>query len=89
MRTARFQCIIVLMRHAKDPTPLICSGSWEGTIVEQQSGANGFGYDPLFFVPTHGCTSAELSPEVKNRLSHRGQALRDLAEKFPSFLNHM
>lgn len=89
LRTARFQCVIVLMRHAKDPTPLICSGSWEGTIVEQQSGANGFGYDPLFFVPTHGCTSAELSPEIKNSLSHRGQALRELAERFPTFLNHM
>ncbi len=89
LRTARFQCVIVLMRHAKDPTPLICSGAWEGTIVEQQSGANGFGYDPLFFVPTHGCTSAELSPEIKNSLSHRGQALRDLAKRFPDFLSHM
>jgi XTP/dITP diphosphohydrolase len=88
-RTARFQCVIVLMRHAKDPTPLICSGTWEGTIVEQETGANGFGYDPLFFVPTHGCTSAELSPEIKNDLSHRGQALRELAKKFPAFLNHM
>ncbi|MDW3095781.1 MAG: RdgB/HAM1 family non-canonical purine NTP pyrophosphatase [Gammaproteobacteria bacterium] len=89
LRTARFQCVIVLMRHAKDPTPLICSGSWEGTIIEKQSGVNGFGYDPLFFVPTHGCTSAELSPEIKNSLSHRGQALRHLAKKFPAFLNHM
>ncbi len=88
-RTARFQCVIVLMRHAKDPTPLICSGSWEGIIVEQQTGANGFGYDPLFFVPTHGCTSAELSPDIKNGLSHRGQALRELAQKFPAFLNSM
>ncbi len=88
-RTARFQCVIVLMRHAKDPTPLICSGTWEGIIVEQETGANGFGYDPLFFVPTLGCTSAELSPEIKNSLSHRGQALRELAEKFPAFLNRM
>jgi XTP/dITP diphosphohydrolase len=88
-RTARFQCVIVLMRHAKDPTPLICSGSWEGIIVEQQTGANGFGYDPLFFVPTHDCTSAELSPDIKNGLSHRGQALRELAQKFPAFLNPM
>ena len=85
-RRARFQCVIVLMRHANDPTPLICSGSWEGFIVEQQQGANGFGYDPLFYVPTHQCTSAELSPEVKNQISHRAQALRLLAEKFPSFL---
>jgi XTP/dITP diphosphohydrolase len=88
-RSARFQCVIVLMRHAKDPTPLICSGTWEGMIVEQQTGANGFGYDPLFFVPTHGCTSAQLSPDIKNSLSHRGQALRELAQKFPSYLNQM
>ncbi len=87
-RSARFQCVIVLMRHATDPTPLICTGTWEGYIVEKQSGVNGFGYDPLFFVPTHDCTSAELSPEVKNQLSHRGQALRELAEKFPTFLSH-
>jgi len=87
-RSARFQCVIVLMRHANDPTPLICTGTWEGYIVEKQSGVNGFGYDPLFFVPTHNCTSAELSPEVKNQLSHRGQALRELAEKFPAFLSH-
>lgn len=87
-RSARFQCVIVLMRHANDPTPLICTGTWEGKIVEQQTGANGFGYDPLFFVPTHHCTSAELSPEVKNTLSHRGQALRELANKFPTFLSN-
>lgn len=88
-RSARFQCVIVLMRHAKDPTPLICSGTWEGVIVEQETGANGFGYDPLFFVPTHGCTSAALSPEVKNSISHRGQALQKLAQRFPTFLSHM
>lgn len=88
LRTARFQCVIVLMRHALDPTPLICTGTWEGFIVEQETGANGFGYDPLFNVPTHGCTSAELSPQVKNELSHRGQALRDLATKFSRFLDH-
>jgi XTP/dITP diphosphohydrolase len=87
-RSARFQCVIVLMRHAKDPTPLICSGTWDGVIVEQKTGINGFGYDPLFFVPTHNCTSAELSPEVKNLLSHRGQALRELAQKFPAFLDY-
>ena len=88
-RTARFQCVIVLMRHSKDPTPLICSGTWEGMIVEHETGTNGFGYDPLFFVPTHACTSAELSPEIKNSLSHRGHALRELANKFPAFLSAM
>jgi len=79
-RTARFQCLLVLMEHDKDPTPLICQGSWEGRILHQQQGDGGFGYDPVFYVPTHDCASAELRPEVKNQLSHRGQALRKLAE---------
>jgi XTP/dITP diphosphohydrolase len=78
LRTARFQCVIVFMRHAQDPTPLICQGSWEGRILSEESGVNGFGYDPLFFVPSHNCTSAELSKEIKNELSHRGKALREL-----------
>ncbi|MBK1716214.1 RdgB/HAM1 family non-canonical purine NTP pyrophosphatase [Thiocystis violacea] len=79
-RTARFQCLLVYLRHAEDPTPLICRGTWEGRILFEPHGANGFGYDPIFFVPTHGCSSAELDPETKNRLSHRGQALRRLQE---------
>jgi XTP/dITP diphosphohydrolase len=78
-RTARFQCVLVFMRHARDPMPQIFSGTWEGRILFETHGKNGFGYDPLFFVPTHGCASAELPPEVKNVLSHRGQALRALA----------
>ena len=77
-RTARFQCVIVFLRHEKDPMPLICQGSWKGRITFKESGENGFGYDSLFYVPTHQCTSAELQPEVKNSLSHRGQALRQL-----------
>jgi XTP/dITP diphosphohydrolase len=77
-RTARFQCLIVYMRHGRDPTPLICQGTWEGRILIAPRGEGGFGYDPVFHVPTHGCSSAELPPEVKNRLSHRGQALRRL-----------
>lgn len=77
-RTARFQCLMVYMRHANDPTPLICQGTWEGRILFEPRGTQGFGYDPVFFVPTHNCTSAELPPEVKNVLSHRGQALRKL-----------
>ena len=77
-RTARFQCVIVYMRHASDPMPLICQGTWEGSILREEKGDNGFGYDPLFFVPTHKCASAELAPEIKNSLSHRGQALRKL-----------
>ena len=75
-RTARFQCLMVYLRHEFDPTPIICQGTWEGRILLETRGANGFGYDPIFFVPTHNCSSAELPPEVKNILSHRGQALR-------------
>ena len=77
-RTARFQCLMVYLRHAHDPTPLICQGAWEGRILFAPRGGNGFGYDPVFYVPTHDCSSAELPPEVKNTLSHRGQALRKL-----------
>lgn len=80
-RTARYRAVIVYMKHAKDPSPMICEGSWEGRIVLQPQGEGGFGYDPYFFVPTHGCTSAELSAEQKNRLSHRGQALRKLVDR--------
>lgn len=81
-RTARFQCAIVYMEHEKDPMPVIAQANWEGFIVEQPSGKNGFGYDPLFWVPSHDCTSAELSAEIKNSLSHRGQALRKFVEIF-------
>lgn len=77
-RTARFYCCIVYLRHAEDQLPIIAEASWEGRILFEASGANGFGYDPLFYVPTHGCSSAELPPEEKNRISHRGQALRKL-----------
>jgi XTP/dITP diphosphohydrolase len=77
-RTARFQCVLVYLRHADDPTPIICQGTWEGRILHAEQGVNGFGYDPLFLVPEHGCSSAELTPEQKNVLSHRGQALRKL-----------
>ncbi len=77
-RTARFQCVIVYMKHAKDPMPVICQGTWEGVILHELSGSNGFGYDPLFYVPTHHCASAELDAEEKNRISHRAQALQQL-----------
>jgi XTP/dITP diphosphohydrolase len=77
-RTARFQCLMVYLRHAHDPVPLICQGTWEGRILFAPRGDNGFGYDPVFYVPTHDCSSAELPPELKNALSHRGQALRKL-----------
>ncbi len=77
-RSARFQCLMVYMQHADDPTPLICQGTWEGSILFEPKGDNGFGYDPVFHVPTHHCSSAELPAGTKNSLSHRGQALRKL-----------
>ncbi len=77
-RGARFQCVMVYLRHAEDPTPIICQGTWEGMILPQLQGDNGFGYDPLFLVSEQGCSSAELPPELKNRLSHRGQALQKM-----------
>jgi XTP/dITP diphosphohydrolase len=77
-RTARFQCVIAYMRHAKDPMPLICQGTWEGRILFKEEGENGFGYDPLFYVPSHSCASAKLDATTKNAISHRGQALTQL-----------
>ena len=79
-RTARFQCVITYMRHAKDPMPLICRGTWEGRILFSEEGENGFGYDPLFYVPSQGCASAKLDAATKNAISHRGQALKQLLE---------
>ena len=78
---ARYQCVIVFMQHGTDATPMIAHGTWHGYLVTEPRGSNGFGYDPIFFVPTHGCTSAELEPAEKNRISHRGQAMQDLLLK--------
>ncbi|MEQ1484160.1 RdgB/HAM1 family non-canonical purine NTP pyrophosphatase [Methyloglobulus sp.] len=78
-RTARFICVLVLIEHANDPVPIIAQGIWEGRILFNTTGANGFGYDPVFWVPGHDCSSAELSADLKNSLSHRGQALRQLS----------
>lgn len=77
-RTARFHCVLVLMRHENDPTPLVCHGTWEGRILTEAHGSNGFGYDPIFFVPEGNCASAQLEPARKKQLSHRGQALKKL-----------
>ena len=79
-RKARFHCVLVYMRHAEDPTPLVCHGSWEGQITHKAAGAGGFGYDPIFFVPTEGKTAAELTRDEKRAISHRGQALKLLLE---------
>ena len=77
-RSARFRCAMVYLKHADDPAPQICEGVWEGRILDAPRGSNGFGYDPVFLIPELACTSAELPPEEKNRLSHRGQALQKL-----------
>ena len=79
-RSARFICVMVFMEHAEDPFPIIAQGVWEGRILNGAIGDNGFGYDPVFWVPGHHCASAELPAAVKNSLSHRGQALRSLKE---------
>ncbi len=80
-RMARFVCVMVYLKHAEDPTPIITHGIWNGVVLTEPRGENGFGYDPMFYVPTHDCVSAELSPEIKNQLSHRGQALKQLVNK--------
>lgn len=77
-RRARFVCVLALVRHADDPMPLVAEGVWEGRILPARSGNGGFGYDPVFFSPAHGCSAAELPTEVKNRDSHRGLALAQL-----------
>ena len=74
-RQCRFICVIAFLRHADDPTPIICQGEWPGTLLRMPRGAHGFGYDPIFHVPEHDCSSAELEPAVKNTISHRGRAL--------------
>jgi XTP/dITP diphosphohydrolase len=83
-RSARFQCVLVFLRHADDPTPILCQGTWEGQILTQPRGEAGFGYDPLFYVPDEGCSAAELTAERKNALSHRGQALQCLLQAMRS-----
>jgi len=77
-RSARFQCVLVYMRHENDPTPQVFQGSWEGQILTEPSGAEGFGYDPVFLIPNEACSAAELTKERKNTLSHRGQAIQEL-----------
>jgi len=80
-RSARFWCAIVFVEHANDPTPIIIQRGWEGEILRKKVGENGFGYDPIFYVPTHGCASAELAPKIKNTFSHRGRALTALLKE--------
>lgn len=80
-RTARFHCAAVYARSATDPKPFIVHATWEGSILFAEQGNNGFGYDPIFYVPTHHCSAAELAPEIKNKISHRGQAMKALMQK--------
>ncbi|MCK5432009.1 MAG: RdgB/HAM1 family non-canonical purine NTP pyrophosphatase [Gammaproteobacteria bacterium] len=83
-RTARFICSMVYIRHEEDHVPVIAEGVWEGQLITESKGGNGFGYDPIFYISSHQCTSAELPPEIKNKLSHRGQALRKLLGQLTS-----
>jgi XTP/dITP diphosphohydrolase len=83
-RKAHYYCVIVLVRHPDDPQPLIAEGSWHGEIIDTPRGENGFGYDPYFFLPEFGKTGAELDPDHKNAISHRGQALDLLVSKLRS-----
>ncbi len=80
-RSASFICALALVQHADDPRPLICEGQWQGEILHQPRGSNGFGYDPLFYIPALDCSSAELAPELKNKHSHRGLALQQLLQR--------
>jgi XTP/dITP diphosphohydrolase len=86
-RTARYHCVLAFMRHAEDPTPILCHGTWEGVILTEARGDGGFGYDPLFFVPTHNCAAAEMDKAEKNRISHRGKAMAELLEKIQQQLS--
>ena len=79
-RRARFWCAIVFVKYADDPTPIIVQRGWEGEILRKKVGQNGFGYDPIFYLPTHGCSSAELASEQKNKISHRAKALQALLQ---------
>lgn len=88
-RTARFQCVLVLMNHSEDPTPLICQGTWEGVITEEPLGEQGFGYDPVFFVPQLAKTAAQLTQDEKNGVSHRAQALGQLLTHLHHKLGHL
>jgi XTP/dITP diphosphohydrolase len=81
VKAAHYVCVMVLVRHASDPQPLVAEGSWRGEIVSTPRGANGFGYDPLFLLREHGRTAAELDPAEKNRVSHRGRALQRLISR--------
>ncbi len=80
-RSAHFHCVLVLLRHADDPQPIIAEGVWPGVVLDTPRGDGGFGYDPVFFDPEQGCSAAELAPALKNRISHRCRALALMQER--------
>jgi XTP/dITP diphosphohydrolase len=84
-RKASFYCVMVYLRHSKDPAPIIAEGRWRGRILEQTQGTKGFGYDPIFYIPSHKCSAAELPLEIKNKLSHRAQALQKLLQQLKQY----
>jgi XTP/dITP diphosphohydrolase len=86
-RQAEFICVLAFVAHANDPVPLICEGKWIGRILEQPTGDKGFGYDPVFFVPSENKSAAELPPTIKNTISHRGKALQFLIKQLPEKLH--
>lgn len=88
LRGAKFYCVMIFMEHAKDPQPKIFTGTWVGSILTNPIGSNGFGYDSIFFVPKYKCSAAELDPSIKNKISHRGQALTQLIKFFRSDANN-
>lgn len=81
-RTAAYHCVLALVEYENDPAPLICHGIWEGSILFEPRGTKGFGYDPIFYIPTHDCSVAELSEAEKNKISHRGQVMEQLMSLF-------
>lgn len=85
-RTGRYQCVLVYMRHALDPTPLICQASWEGVVLTERRGEGGFGYDPIFYIPELSSAVAELSADTKHQYGHRGKAMRAFFEQLPHYL---
>jgi XTP/dITP diphosphohydrolase len=85
LRQAQFHCVLILMRHAEDPTPLVAHGIWHGEITQEPVGDGGFGYDPVFYIPELNCTSAELSKAEKAKMSHRGKALQQLMAQMPEW----
>ena len=87
-RTAAYHCVLALVEYEDDPVPLICHGIWEGSILFEPRGNNGFGYDPIFYVPTHRCSAAELTTTEKNSISHRGQVVDQLLEVFHSLIEN-